>query len=121
MPHVTVQMIEEELDGVEEALIAGLTDAVTSVYGEWVRPNVAVALHGVPRRRWGITGDTAAIVTLGMRERAFERVADLPERLIPALTDALAAAAGERIRAHVTVTLVGIPAGREGVGGAIPA
>ena len=37
MPHLTVHVLEPQITGHENDLIARLTDAVTSVYGEWAR------------------------------------------------------------------------------------
>jgi phenylpyruvate tautomerase PptA (4-oxalocrotonate tautomerase family) len=124
MPHFTVHAVEEDLDERREAgLIRGLTEAVVAVYGERARPLVVVQLVGVPRRRWGVGGQRvdalAPVVTLGMREPALTMpgIDDPPARLIASITDAVAFVYGERVRAEVTVEIVGVPTGRSGVGG----
>ncbi|MDW6059847.1 hypothetical protein SAZ11_19875 [Streptomyces sp. FXJ1.4098] len=73
MPHFTVQIREEELDGkTEPKLIRALADAVGAVYGERLRSVAAVDLFGVPRGRRGIGGvpteENAPVVTLNIRE-----------------------------------------------------
>lgn len=125
MPHFTVHMREPDLSGAEPKLIAGLTDAVAEVYGERFRSLVVVELFGVPDGRWGVGGvpatSPAPVVTLNLREAAFH-VPEIPEpeeRLIAGITDAVAGVLGEEVRPEVTVGLVGVPAGRSGVGGAV--
>ncbi|MFJ6567846.1 4-oxalocrotonate tautomerase family protein [Streptomyces sp. NPDC091292] len=124
MPHFTVQIREEEFDGkVEPRLIAGLTEAVAHVFGEWARSVAVVTLVGVPRGRWGSGGvpsdENAPVVVLGMREGAFALpdVPDAPARLIATITDAVTDVFGEQVRERVTVLLEAVPEGRSGVGG----
>ncbi|HVV24105.1 MAG TPA: tautomerase family protein [Pseudonocardiaceae bacterium] len=40
-------------------LVAGLTDAIVSVFGERVRPGVTVGLVGTPEGRTGVAGQVA--------------------------------------------------------------
>ncbi|WP_405723381.1 hypothetical protein OG607_14770 [Streptomyces sp. NBC_01537] len=124
MPHFTVQIHEEELDGkAEPGLIRALTDSVVAVYGERARSAAVVELFGIPRHRWGTAGApataTAPVVTLNIREPALHlpEIANAPARLIASITDAVVTVFGEPIRRHVTVLIVGIPSGRSGVGG----
>lgn len=124
MPHFSVQMFDELLDGtVESRTIRALTDAVVRVYGEQARPLAVVELFGIPRHRWGSggvpAGENAPIVTLNMRETALNRptIDDAPARLITSITDGMVEVFGEHAREHVNVLIVGIPAGRSGVGG----
>ncbi|WP_406197506.1 hypothetical protein OH807_12195 [Kitasatospora sp. NBC_01560] len=124
MPHYSLHIREESLDGtVEPLLIRTLTDAVVSVFGEGVRPMVAVELIGVPQQRRGVGGlpttEDAPQVTLSMREGAYhlDHVPDAPARLIAATTDALAVVLGEDVRRQTVVTIEGVPAGRSGVAG----
>jgi phenylpyruvate tautomerase PptA (4-oxalocrotonate tautomerase family) len=124
MPHFNVQIREEELDGkVEPKLIRALTEAVVTVYGEWARSVAVVELFGIPQRRWGIGGipseSNAPIVTLNMREPALNlaEIDNAPARLIASTTDAMVTVFGESVRKHLTVLVVGVPAGRSGVGG----
>lgn len=124
MPHLNVQIREEDLGGqTEPRLIRALTEAVASVLGEWAHAAAVVDLFGIPQARWGTGGTpgavSAPIVTLHMRERGLVAPgrAEIPALLIGAITDAACAALGEDLRKHVTVLIVGIPAGRSGVGG----
>jgi phenylpyruvate tautomerase PptA (4-oxalocrotonate tautomerase family) len=124
MPHLNVHLFEESLDGeVEPRLIAGLSEAMARVYGDWARAAAVVELHGVPRRRWGLGGRPAAeeapVVTLNMREPALSipGIDDPPARLIASVTDAMASVLGESVRPRVTTVVVGVPTGRSGVGG----
>lgn len=124
MPHFNVHMFEEALDGeVEPATIRALTDALVEVYGERARELAVVEILGIPRHRWGIGGTPAVehrpTVTLHLREPAIHLVDDAPERLIAAITDAMARVLGDDIRAHLAVTIVGIPTGRSGVAGQV--
>ncbi|GAB2576228.1 hypothetical protein GCM10027168_06530 [Streptomyces capparidis] len=126
MPHLTVHISEEALDGTTEPkLIGALTDAVGAVYGEGFRRLVGVDLIGVPRHRRGIGGaptdKVAPLVTLSMREAAYHlpQVPDAPARLVAAVTDAVAGALGEDVREQVIVTIAGVPEGRTGVAGAV--
>lgn len=126
MPHLTVQIREEALDGsVEPKLIRALTEAVAAVVGEWARPVAVVELLGVPEHRWGTGGipgrAPAPVVTLNMREGglAHPRIPDAPARLIGSLTEAVVTVFGEAVRGDVTVLIVGVPAGRSGVGGEV--
>jgi phenylpyruvate tautomerase PptA (4-oxalocrotonate tautomerase family) len=125
MPHLDVHVLESDLAGRETALIRTLTDAVVAVYGEWARGIAVVRLIGVPSHRWGIGGAPAPApapsVTFGIREAAFSRpdADEIVARLVAGVTDAVVAVFGERVRAGVTVELVGTPAGRTGVGGVV--
>ncbi|MFF8193253.1 4-oxalocrotonate tautomerase family protein [Streptomyces bobili] len=126
MPHYTVHIGEEALDGkVEPQLIAALTDAVGSVFGERLRTLVGVDLIGIPRHRRGIgglpTGQAAPLITLSMREAAYHlpEIPDAPARLIAATADAMASVLGEDIREHTIVSIEGVPAGRTGVAGQV--
>ncbi|MGI6872342.1 tautomerase family protein [Amycolatopsis sp. 3B14] len=127
MPHLTVHVLESDLAGRETELIEGLTEAIVAVYGEWAREIAVVRLVGVPSNRWAIGGKPASApapsVIFGIREAAFERPdADaIVARLVAGVTDAIVAVFGERVRAGVTVELVGTPAGRTGVGGVVAA
>ncbi|MEU8959289.1 hypothetical protein AB0C93_33960 [Streptomyces sp. NPDC048518] len=126
MPHLSVHISEEALDGTTEPrLIGALTDAVGAVYGEEFGRLVGVDLIGIPQRRRGLGGRPAEIdaphVTLSMREAAYRhpKVPDAPARLVRALTDALADVLGEDVRRQVLVTLDGVPDGRTGVAGTL--
>ncbi|MFJ6382566.1 hypothetical protein ACIQI7_21495 [Kitasatospora sp. NPDC092039] len=126
MPHFTVHIREEALDGtVEPKLIAALTDAVGSVFGPGFARLVGVDLIGLPAHRRGVGGLPTdldnPIVTLSMREAAYHlaEVPDAPARLVTATTDALAAVLGEHVRAQTIVTIAGTPEGRTGVAGAV--
>jgi phenylpyruvate tautomerase PptA (4-oxalocrotonate tautomerase family) len=125
MPHLDVHVLESDLAGRETALIEKLTDAVVAVYGEWARGIAVVRLIGVPAHRWGIGGVPAPApapsVTFGIKEAAFGRpdAGEIVARLVSGVTDAVVAVFGERVRAGVTVELVGVPAGRSGVGGVV--
>ncbi|WP_369206943.1 4-oxalocrotonate tautomerase family protein [Streptomyces sp. PU-14G] len=127
MPHFEVQIHEEALGGedspVSGRLVEELTEAALTVYPESFRDIVAVELLGVERGRWGVGGklteEPSPIVTLRSKEGLFHHphFARAPEKLISAITDAVVAVLGESVRERVTVRLVGIPAGRSGVGG----
>jgi phenylpyruvate tautomerase PptA (4-oxalocrotonate tautomerase family) len=125
MPHFSMHVQEEALDGaVEGALILALTEAVVRVYGERARPLAVVELFGVPRERWGAGGTVAPegvwpVVTLNMREPALapETAEAAPARLINAITDGLVGVFGEDVRANASVQIIGIPTGRSGVAG----
>lgn len=122
MPHVTVTLAEELLDGtVEEPLVRRLTDAVVAVYGDWARPLVVIAFHGVPTARLAVGGALgtapAPAVQLSSRAGLFTQVPDAAERLAAGLTDAVAAVLGDATRRDVAVTLVGVPDDRSAVGG----
>jgi phenylpyruvate tautomerase PptA (4-oxalocrotonate tautomerase family) len=126
MPHLTVQIREETLDGdVEPKLVRALTDAVAAVVGEWARTVAVVELFGVPEYRWGTAGlpgkAPAPLVTLALREAALThpQIPDAPARLIRSLTEAVTTVLGESVREHVSVLIVGVPAGRSGVGGQV--
>ncbi|MEU0632969.1 hypothetical protein [Streptomyces sp. NPDC005989] len=126
MPHFSVHIREEALDGtVEPKLISALTDAVGSVYGAEFRRLVGVDLIGIPQHRRGIGGtptdDDAPLVTLSMREAAYHvpEIPDAPARLVAAATDAMAGVLGESVRKQVIVTIVGAPDGRTGVAGTV--
>ncbi|MFF3957273.1 hypothetical protein ACFYY1_29275 [Streptomyces sp. NPDC001890] len=126
MPHFSVHIREESLDGtVEPKLISALTDAVGSVYGAEFRRLVGVDLIGIPQHRRGIGGNPAEgdapLVTLSMREAAYHvpEIPDAPARLVAATTDAMADVLGEAVREQVIVTIVGVPEGRTGVAGTV--
>jgi phenylpyruvate tautomerase PptA (4-oxalocrotonate tautomerase family) len=124
VPHFNVHMFEEALDGeVEPAIIRALTDALVAVYGERARGLAVVEIVGIPRHRWGIGGVPAVehrpTVTLHLREPALHLVDDAPERLIAAITNAMTRVLGDGSRAHLAVTIVGIPTGRSGVAGQV--
>jgi phenylpyruvate tautomerase PptA (4-oxalocrotonate tautomerase family) len=126
MPHLTVYAVDEDLSGHESDLIAVLTDAVVSVYGEWARGVVVVLLVGVPRSRWGIGGRpaqdaTAPIITFGIREAAFARADadELVSGVIRAVTDAVGAVLGTDAAAATQIELQGAPSGRTAVGGVL--
>jgi phenylpyruvate tautomerase PptA (4-oxalocrotonate tautomerase family) len=84
-----------------------------------------VQLIGVPPNRWGIGGTPAQApspsVTFGLKEAVFSRsdAEQIVARLVSSVTDAVVAVFGERVRAGVTVELVGTPAGRTGIGGVV--
>ena len=123
MPHLTVHALESQLAGVEEQLIAGLTDAVVSVYGEWIRPNVVVQMIGREPTRWAVGGATpdevAPIIAFSIREAALTRPdgRDVASRLASAVTDAVTAVVGEKHRAGVLVDLVTRRDDRVAIGG----
>ncbi|GIF25417.1 phenylpyruvate tautomerase PptA (4-oxalocrotonate tautomerase family) [Actinoplanes tereljensis] len=117
MPHLTVHAPESDLAGREAALIAGLTDAVVAVYGDWIRESVQVLLVGVPAGRWGIGGrpaeGPAPLVTFGIRATVLDRpdASDVLGRLAAGVTDALADAVGEQVRAAAAVEFLGTAPG----------
>ncbi|MEU7867735.1 tautomerase family protein [Dactylosporangium sp. NPDC049140] len=125
MPHLSVHVLERDLAGRETALIESLTEAVVAVYGEWARSLAVVHLIGLPANRWGIGGTPAEApsptVTFGIKEGAFARpdAGEVVARLVAAVTDAIVAVFGERVRAGVTVELVGTLPGRTGIGGVV--
>jgi len=125
MPHVTLYALEEELAGREPGLIGELTNAVVSVYGEWVRSAVDVRLIGIPAGRWARGGATVATaapsVTFGMREEVFARedAARVVGRVVAAFTEAVTAVFGDDCRDEVLVELVGQPTSRSGLGGKV--
>ncbi|MFF7421402.1 tautomerase family protein [Streptomyces smyrnaeus] len=129
MPHFEVQIHEEALGGEESPvsgqLIEKLTEAALTVYPESFRKLVGVELFGVPAGRWGVGGkvtdEPSPLVTLRSREGLFHHpdFGGAPARLISAITDAVVAVLGESVRERVMVRLVGIPAGRSGLGGAL--
>lgn len=126
MPHLTVSATESQLSGRETALISALTDAVVAVYGEWARPLVVVHLVAVPAGRWAVGGrivdaDAAPEVRFGIRAGALTRPdgIDIARRLVAAVTDAVAGALGEQLRAAVLVELVPQPDDQVGVGGTL--
>ncbi|MEV1064551.1 hypothetical protein [Streptomyces sp. NPDC050263] len=126
MPHYTVHIGEEALDGtVEPRLIGALADAVGSVYGERLRTLVGVDLIGIPGHRRGIgglpTAKVAPQLTLSMREAAYHlpEIPDAPARLIAATADAVASVLGEGIRAETIVSIVGVQEGRTAVAGEV--
>ncbi|MEU1472457.1 nuclear transport factor 2 family protein [Streptomyces sp. NPDC005761] len=123
MPHLTVHALESQIAGHENDLIARLTRAVTSVYGEGARDLVVVRLAGLAAGRWAVGGvvcqEAAPTVTFAIREKAFTRP-DGPRiaaRLVAAVTDAVAAALGEHHRDEIVVDLVAARDDRTAVGG----
>lgn len=112
MPHVTVSTLEPQLAGRENELIARLTGAVVSVYGEQIRQHVAVQLIGLPIGRWALGGvplaEVAPLVTLAIRERALTRPdgEHVAAALAAAVTDALVEVFGEIHRAGTLVDLL---------------
>ena len=113
MPHVTVYSLEPQLAGRENELIARLTGAVVSVYGEQIRQHVAVQLIGLPVGRWALGGvplaEVAPLVTLAIRERALTRPdgeEHVAAALAAAVTDALVEVFGEIHRAGTLVDLL---------------
>lgn len=124
MPHCTVTLADEILDGTtEEPLVVALTDAIVSVYGDWARPLVVVGLQGIPTARFGVGGRVGKApgpsVLLHSRARLFEQVPDAAPRLVSVLTDAVTSVLGEDVRPGVGVTLVGVPDNRSGEGGTL--
>ncbi|KAB8170870.1 hypothetical protein FH609_001960 [Streptomyces sp. 3MP-14] len=124
MPHCVVTVAEELLDGTtEERLVAGLTDAVLAVYGEWARPLVVIEFHGVPTARFAVGGELgkapAPAVHFSSRAGLFTQVPDAAERLAAGFTDALAAVFGEELRKDIGVTLIGTADDRSAVGGVL--
>jgi phenylpyruvate tautomerase PptA (4-oxalocrotonate tautomerase family) len=99
--------------------------SVVAVYGEWARGIADVRLIGLPAGRWGIGGEPGRApspsVTFGIREAAFGRpdAEEIVARLVSGVTDAIVEVFGERVRAGVTVELVGTQAGRTGIGGVV--
>ncbi|MGQ4486976.1 nuclear transport factor 2 family protein [Streptomyces sp. SAS_281] len=123
MPHLTVHALESQIAGHEGDLIARLTGAVTSVYGERVRDPVVVRLVGLAVGRWAVGGaarhEVAPTVTFAIGEDAFTRT-DGPRttaRLVAAVTDAVARTLGEHHRDGTVVDLVATRADRTAVGG----
>lgn len=123
MPHFQVPVHEEELDGnVEGRLVQSLTEALVQVCGERARSMAVAAIFGIPRHRWGVGGVPggvhAPVVSLHVREAALHLpgIDDAPRQLIRAITDAVVGPFGESIRDHIGVQLIGVPAGRSGVG-----
>jgi phenylpyruvate tautomerase PptA (4-oxalocrotonate tautomerase family) len=92
---------------------------------DWARSIAVVRLIGLPANRWGIGGVPARSpspsVTFGIKEAAFRRpdADEIVARLVSEVTDAIVAIFGEHVRADVTVELVGVAAGRTGVGGVV--
>jgi phenylpyruvate tautomerase PptA (4-oxalocrotonate tautomerase family) len=127
MPHLSVHALESDLAGREAALIEKLTDAVVAVYGDWARSITVVRLIGLPANRWGVGGvpiqAPSPSVTFGIKEAAFSRpdADEIVARLVSEVTDAVVAVFGQPVRAGVTVELVGVAAGRTGVGGVVVA
>jgi phenylpyruvate tautomerase PptA (4-oxalocrotonate tautomerase family) len=123
VPHFSVTVQEDALDGVEPELIRTLTEAVVAVYGERARPLVVVELFGVPEGRWGVGGvpskQVQPVIELAMREPALSLhgVPDPVGSLIAAITDATADVFGDEVRPRTTAIVTGIPTGRSGVGG----
>jgi phenylpyruvate tautomerase PptA (4-oxalocrotonate tautomerase family) len=123
MPHLDVYALDTDLTGHEQTLIAGLTDAVATVYGEWARPGVVVRLFGLPPTRWAVGGHAggspAPAVTFGIRADALTRP-DTPailSALASGVTAALAGALGAHLHDAITVEFVPRPAAHLAVGG----
>jgi phenylpyruvate tautomerase PptA (4-oxalocrotonate tautomerase family) len=126
MPHLTVRVLEPQLQGNESALIAALTDAVVEVYGgEWARDIAVIHLEGVPVGRWGLRGkpvdEAPPAIVFGIREAAFTRPdsGEIVAKLVRTVTDAVADVLGAHLRDAITVELVATPAGRTAIGGVI--
>jgi phenylpyruvate tautomerase PptA (4-oxalocrotonate tautomerase family)/ketosteroid isomerase-like protein len=123
MPHLTVHALEPQLTGHENDLSARLTDAVTSVYGEWARSPVVVRLVGLAVGRWAVGGvarhEVGPTVTLAIRDKALAGPdgPDIAARLVAAVTDAVATALGEQHRDAIVVDLVTTRDERTAVGG----
>jgi phenylpyruvate tautomerase PptA (4-oxalocrotonate tautomerase family) len=58
MPLIEVKATDGRFSdpAVSERLIAALTDAACSVFGEDARPSIWVVVEGIPARQWGIGG-----------------------------------------------------------------
>jgi phenylpyruvate tautomerase PptA (4-oxalocrotonate tautomerase family) len=125
MPHLSVLVLEDHLAGHETTLIQKLTDTIADVYGEWARDLTVVHLIGLPPSRWGIGGTPAQApspsVTFGIKETVFSRpdADEIVARLVSGVTDTIVDVFGERVRAGVTVELVGTLPGRTGIGGVV--
>lgn len=123
MPHLTVHAVESQIIGHESDLITRLTDAVTSVYGDWARDLVVVQLAGLAVGRWAVGGhardDVAPTVTFAIREKALTGAegAQTAARLVAAVTSAVAATLGERHRDGIVVDLIATRDDRTAVGG----
>jgi len=123
MPHLTVHALESQIAGHERDLITRLTEAVTSVYGEWARDLVVVRLVGLAVGRWAVGGvapqEVAPTVTFALREKAFTRTDGplIAARLVAAVTDAVATTLGEHHRDRTVVDLVATRDERTAVGG----
>lgn len=61
MPLIEVKLFERRLESEEtpRRVVEALTDALCSVIGEEARAETWVVVEGVPRRCWGIAGETA--------------------------------------------------------------
>jgi 4-oxalocrotonate tautomerase len=60
VPLITAKMFEGRLDAdTEPRVVAALTDALVSVFGEEIRDQTWIILEEVPRSRWGFGGQTA--------------------------------------------------------------
>ncbi|MCL2536579.1 MAG: nuclear transport factor 2 family protein [Nocardiaceae bacterium] len=123
MPHVTIRALENQLAGAEERLIAGITEALASVYGERIRPSVVVQLVGREPNRWAVGGSTrdevAPLVTFATREAALTRPGghQVAARLSTALTGAVVAVLGEQHRAGIVLDVVTRRDDRVAIGG----
>ncbi|MEV6302088.1 hypothetical protein AB0M02_21920 [Actinoplanes sp. NPDC051861] len=120
MPHLTVHAAETDLTGHEDALITALTDAVTTVYGDWARPIAVVRLVGVPTGRWGIGGEAttnpAPTVAFGIKAQALEHP-DILKRLAGGVTDAIGGILGHHDQ--ITVDFIPTQPGTTAVGGTL--
>jgi 4-oxalocrotonate tautomerase len=61
VPFVEVKAFEQRVDDASAArIIAAVTDALCSVWGEGVRDATWVTVEGLPPARWGIGGSPSA-------------------------------------------------------------
>lgn len=58
MPYIEVKATDRRFTdpATAEQLIAALTDAACSVFGEDARPSIWVVVEGVPAQQWGVGG-----------------------------------------------------------------
>lgn len=58
MPYIEVKAVDRRFEDPEVAgrLIAALTDAACTVFGEEARGSIWVVVEGVPASRWGVGG-----------------------------------------------------------------
>ncbi|MFD8462308.1 4-oxalocrotonate tautomerase family protein [Streptomyces antimycoticus] len=62
MPLIEVTIYEDRLNETTQVeLVARLTDAAVSVFGDGIREHTWVVLQGVSRERWGIAGKTRRV------------------------------------------------------------
>lgn len=62
MPYIEVKAVEQRFEHPESArkLIAALTDAACTVFGEEARAHIWVVVDGVPASRFGVAGKPLA-------------------------------------------------------------